>query len=244
MKQQINPQLLEKIQDEIRAEVFQKYAEKQGMKTQENELNATLQALHEITEIPMVELKQIASAVAQRHIPDENLTPNTPITDSTPGENAYTYDIFEVESTVNRREFMPHLVAFVFINVMLIVLNAVTSSFPWAMFPLLGWGIGLVVDYMNKLYYPKKDKKHKIAALQQQTRAILHENATDFSTDADSIFPAVYRMLTIDASRKEIAEYLQLATTGFDEERSKAVALQLVGLRDRILMPAESASET
>ena len=58
---------LEKIQEEIKAKVFERYSEIQGVKTQANEMNATLDALHEVTQIPMSEIERIAAEVAQKH---------------------------------------------------------------------------------------------------------------------------------------------------------------------------------
>ncbi|MFN8584732.1 MAG: 2TM domain-containing protein [Dehalococcoidia bacterium] len=44
-----------------------------------------------------------------------------------------------------KREFMSHLIAYVFVNGFLIVLWATVAGggFFWPMFPLIGWGIGL-----------------------------------------------------------------------------------------------------
>ena len=45
-----------------------------------------------------------------------------------------------------KREFYAHLVAYVLVNAFLIALWAITSpdSIFWPVFPMLGWGIGLV----------------------------------------------------------------------------------------------------
>jgi hypothetical protein len=43
-----------------------------------------------------------------------------------------------------RRDFAAHLAAYVFVNVSVIVIWAMTGSgFFWPVFPILGWGIGL-----------------------------------------------------------------------------------------------------
>jgi hypothetical protein len=45
---------------------------------------------------------------------------------------------------MRRATFWPHLIPYLLLNLMLIFINWRTSSgFPWALFPLLGWGIGL-----------------------------------------------------------------------------------------------------
>jgi len=46
-----------------------------------------------------------------------------------------------------KRDFKTHLVIYVAVNAMLIVIWAVTSDgFFWPIFPLLGWGIGVVAN--------------------------------------------------------------------------------------------------
>ncbi|WP_414752298.1 2TM domain-containing protein [Anabaena sp. CCY 9910] len=44
-----------------------------------------------------------------------------------------------------REEFKTHLITFIGVNGLLVVLNLLTSpSYFWAIFPLLGWGLGLL----------------------------------------------------------------------------------------------------
>ncbi|AFY32647.1 2TM domain-containing protein [Calothrix sp. PCC 7507] len=46
-----------------------------------------------------------------------------------------------------RGEFKSHLIAFIGVNGFLIVLNLLTSpAYFWAIFPILGWGLGLFFD--------------------------------------------------------------------------------------------------
>lgn len=44
-----------------------------------------------------------------------------------------------------RHEFVPHAIAFAFISALLIYLNLISTHFPWAMFPVGGWGIGFAI---------------------------------------------------------------------------------------------------
>ncbi len=46
------------------------------------------------------------------------------------------------------RGFFHHLVPYLMVNGMLVTLNFLTTHFPWALFPLLGWGVGLVSHFM------------------------------------------------------------------------------------------------
>jgi hypothetical protein len=49
-----------------------------------------------------------------------------------------------------RKEFKSHLMTFIAVNGFLIVLNLfVTPSYFWAIFPLLGWGLGLFLHAMK-----------------------------------------------------------------------------------------------
>jgi uncharacterized ion transporter superfamily protein YfcC len=46
-----------------------------------------------------------------------------------------------------KRDFRTHLLMYVLVNAMLVVIWAVTDSgFFWPIFPILGWGIGVVAN--------------------------------------------------------------------------------------------------
>jgi hypothetical protein len=47
------------------------------------------------------------------------------------------------------RGFLRHLVPYLFVNGFLVALNVLTTHFPWSLFPLFGWGIGLVSHLMS-----------------------------------------------------------------------------------------------
>lgn len=53
-----------------------------------------------------------------------------------------------IRNLTRRRQFKTHLFAYLVVNALLWMLWAITSAvsgtwFPWPVFPLLGWGIGL-----------------------------------------------------------------------------------------------------
>lgn len=49
-----------------------------------------------------------------------------------------------------RQEFKSHLITFIIVNGFLILLNLFTSpEYFWAIFPLLGWGLGLFLHGMK-----------------------------------------------------------------------------------------------
>jgi hypothetical protein len=52
-----------------------------------------------------------------------------------------------VRAANKKRDFRTHVVAYVTVNAMLVGIWAVTGAdFFWPIFPLLGWGIGLVLN--------------------------------------------------------------------------------------------------
>jgi uncharacterized membrane protein len=59
-----------------------------------------------------------------------------------------------------RRGFVIHLVVYVGVNAMLVCLWFFVSGrgFPWFVFPLGGWGIGLVSHYFHMSAYREADR--------------------------------------------------------------------------------------
>jgi len=56
------------------------------------------------------------------------------------------------ESAEKKVEFLTHLVIYIAVNILLIVIWTVTTgtnSFPWFIFPLFGWGIGLIAHFIE-----------------------------------------------------------------------------------------------
>jgi hypothetical protein len=59
-----------------------------------------------------------------------------------------------------RRDFAAHLAAYVFVNVSVIVIWAMTGSgFFWPVFPILGWGIGLFFHGWDTFSTPLSDER-------------------------------------------------------------------------------------
>jgi len=66
-----------------------------------------------------------------------------------------------VERLQAKREFLAHLLAYVLVNVLLVVIWAVTGAgFFWPIFPILGWGIGLAFHAWD--VYAKEPNEEKI----------------------------------------------------------------------------------
>ena len=55
------------------------------------------------------------------------------------------------------RGFVAHLIPYVCVNGLLIVLNLLTTRFPWALFPILGWGIG-ILSHLLAVAMPNPDR--------------------------------------------------------------------------------------
>jgi hypothetical protein len=52
-----------------------------------------------------------------------------------------------IESLKKKRDFRTHVLMYVLVNAMLVVIWAVTGGdFFWPIFPILGWGIGVVAN--------------------------------------------------------------------------------------------------
>lgn len=52
-----------------------------------------------------------------------------------------------IERLKKKRDFRAHVLAYVMVNALLIVIWAVTGAgFFWPVFPMLGWGIGVVFN--------------------------------------------------------------------------------------------------
>lgn len=65
-------------------------------------------------------------------------------------------------NTFRRRTFRANLVSFVAVNLFLILLNLITSpSYFWAIFPVLGWGLGLFFHWWS--VYQSKSEGYEIA---------------------------------------------------------------------------------
>ncbi|MFZ0545024.1 MAG: 2TM domain-containing protein, partial [Candidatus Promineifilaceae bacterium] len=59
------------------------------------------------------------------------------------------------ESVEARLEFYRHLAIYVGVNVLLIIINLITSPDSlWFVWPLLGWGIGIVVHAVRVFVVP------------------------------------------------------------------------------------------
>lgn len=72
-----------------------------------------------------------------------------------------------------RRGFTIHAIVYALVMTGLIILNlTVATEFPWAVFPLIGWGIGLAMQYLFGLRWADKAITDRQARIEQRAAAI------------------------------------------------------------------------
>jgi hypothetical protein len=55
-----------------------------------------------------------------------------------------------------KKRFYTHLVTYVVVNAMLIIIWAITSpGYPWFIWPLAGWGIGIIFHFLDVFFFKK-----------------------------------------------------------------------------------------
>jgi len=239
MDKPIQDKAMQAIQEEIRTRVFEKYAEIQGVQTQESELKATLEALHEVTHIPLPDIEKIATEVIQMYgvsktpgnLPQEKVSTLAPAED-------FTFDPLVERVRKKKREFIPHCIAYVCVNSLLIFLNVISTSFPWMLFPLLGWGIGLASHYFEAVRWPASDLRNKIHLLKSQIHQILGENVAAYQTPAQGkIFNGIYRLVVAESSQETMNAYLKSVDPRMSDDEIRQVTTQLGSLRDKYVSP-------
>jgi hypothetical protein len=79
----------------------------------------------------------------------------------------------QLEREEARRGFTIHAVVYALVMTGLIILNlTVATEFPWAVFPLIGWGIGLTMHYLFGLRWADKAITDRQARIEQRAAAI------------------------------------------------------------------------
>ena len=73
-----------------------------------------------------------------------------------------------------KRGFFTHLAVYIVINIMLVLIWAFASGggFPWFIFPLCGWGIGLIIHFFNTFVFGIKSD---MAAIEKEAEKIRKE---------------------------------------------------------------------
>jgi hypothetical protein len=77
----------------------------------------------------------------------------------------------EIMAEEGKRDFLIHLVAYVLINAMLIAINFIYSpDVIWFFYPLLGWGIGIIIHYLDAVRWIERALKKKEAEAEYRAR--------------------------------------------------------------------------
>ncbi len=83
-------------------------------------------------------------------------------------KKAYRETVAEEE----KRGFSVHLVVYVLVNAMLIAINFIYSEDIWFFYPLIGWGIGISIHYLNAVCWIEKILKEKEAKAEYRAKEI------------------------------------------------------------------------
>jgi hypothetical protein len=79
----------------------------------------------------------------------------------------------DLEREQARRGFTIHAIVYAVVMTGLIILNlTVATEFPWAVFPLIGWGIGLTMHYLFGLRWADKAISDRQTRIEQRAAAI------------------------------------------------------------------------
>jgi hypothetical protein len=72
-----------------------------------------------------------------------------------------------------RKDFYSHLSAYIVVNILLVIIWAATGAgFPWFIFPLGGWGIGILFHFLGTFVWEWKSDK---AAIEREAEKIRRE---------------------------------------------------------------------
>ena len=93
----------------------------------------------------------------------------------TEGITLKEYEMAEAELRTKKRHgnFLYHATLYVLVNVLLIVVNmAFFPVYPWFLFPLVLWGIGLLAHYYEAFVWVKSDNESWEAKVEYEASKI------------------------------------------------------------------------
>ncbi len=102
------------------------------------------------------------------------------------------------------RGFVAHLIPYVMVNALLITVNVLTTHFPWAIFPALGWGIGLASHLWAVLFPSRQHQQYhlqQLRALERRASTRLLGQARLVSEDAE---PTTFAQGESDPERRGV----------------------------------------
>lgn len=77
----------------------------------------------------------------------------------------------EMRMEEEKKHFLGHLTAYILVNILLVIINLLVTGKPlWFFYPLIGWGIGIALHYMNTTRWVKTELKEKEAMAEKMAR--------------------------------------------------------------------------
>ena len=77
----------------------------------------------------------------------------------------------ELRMEEEKKGFWGHLAAYILVNILLIIINLrFNPGYMWFIFPLIGWGIGLTLHYLNTFHWVKTELKEKEAMAEKMAK--------------------------------------------------------------------------
>jgi hypothetical protein len=240
----------EQMMDEIRTRVLDRYNEIQGLENLKENTKANFQALHEITSLPMSEIQNIAVEVKadydinpleiqkSKKIKPKDLEPFLPHPDK-----LTTFENLTRSQIKLKRSFTPHFFTYFFTNSALVGINASTTDYPWALFPITFWGIGLVIHFFAAVRWPKQNLKRKIKESYEDVRNVLIDNWKFFKikryqkeSRRKPFVNGVYRLMVSEVDDQTILKYLNVVEENLQLDLSsptelKQIVIQICAIR-------------
>ncbi|MGC4068751.1 MAG: 2TM domain-containing protein [Polyangiaceae bacterium] len=118
-----------------------------------------------------------------------------------------------------RRGFVSHLIPYLCVNAMFVLINVATTKFPWALIPILGWGIGLLLHLLAVLSPNPEQLERRLAREQERRRRKALKR--DLAHSAKEFETAVGQ--GVAALLKVAAEKVQEGTGSFQSRQGERV---------------------
>ncbi len=112
-------------------------------------------------------------------------------------------DVVKIEE---RRGFLMHLMSYIFINAIFIAANLMYSpNVTWFVYPILGWGIGLLIHFLWAFIFSENDVKNK----QMKAEYIARQRAKTNEISLDD-YKIAYREIEIRSARRGFFAHLSV----------------------------------